>query len=70
MIHTVQCLQGYMHGLLVHRFTVMPLLYFCYHFGKIYWVEFAAYIIIDPPMAIATYWLHRRDVARLTSKRR
>lgn len=59
-----------MHGLLVHRFTVAPLLYFCYHFGKIYWVEFVAYIVIDPPMAIATYWLHRKDVAQLTSKRR
>ncbi|CAL8469691.1 g9232 [Coccomyxa elongata] len=63
-------LQGYMHGLLIHRFTAIPLLYFCYHFGKIYWVEFVAYVIMDPPMALATYLLHRKDVARMTSKRK
>jgi hypothetical protein len=61
-------MQVYIYGLVLHRFTALPLLCLCYHFGTIYWVEFVAYAATDPVLAALTYWLQRRHMASVMQK--
>lgn len=57
-----------MYGLLVNRIMAIPLLYFCYHFGRIYLYEWLAFVAIDPSLAIVIYILHRRRVKEVTKQ--
>ena len=57
-----------MYGLLVNRIMAVPLLYFCYHFGRIYFYEWLAFVAIDPLLAIVTYALHREHTKAVTKQ--
>ena len=57
-----------MYGLLVNRIMAVPLLYFCYHFGRIYLYEWLAFVAIDPLLAILIYALHRKHTKEVTKQ--
>ena len=57
-----------MYGLLVNRIMAVPLLYFCYHFGRIYLYEWLAFVAIDPLLAVVTYALHREHTKEVTKR--